>query len=346
MGCAIGPKTIQKAKDDLGHIIDMYKKAIAETFLKDDPLKISLKLSFRGDDNGNVDVSTDIDFVTDRIKDGIKSRVNEDQGELFNITVGTKKAEAFNPVPEPAPTYAYIPEDWPSGLAWLVGIDDDTEAAYVVGECTYCDRVVMSTDAYVFEEGTLYCLHCIRVTDAEENQKQQAIREAEWQKTRTNQGLLPEPRNAPAAADEKPPAVGNDGQVGQTVGPGLEDGPWSREIKFNVVADATGMRRCKSCTEKSLAQECWIVIPNIGICEECGAENRRLYIVEVEDWKEDSGIDGVSKSVPLCRKYKPEATCDHVHQIGCEADCCQLCALTACGNRCDPAKGLDEESEG
>jgi len=80
------------------------------------------------------------------------------------------------------------------------------------------------------------------------------------------------------------------------------------------------------------------VIPNIGICEECGAENRRLYIVDVEE-----RLPPADPFVPLCRKYTTERVCDHVHQIGCEADCCQLCALTACEYRCDPAKGLDEE---
>lgn len=112
----------------------------------------------------------------------------------------------------------------------------------------------------------------------------------------------------------------------------LMDGPWSREITFNVVESAEGLKFCKACLENSPANECWVVLPGIGTCEECGAENVRQYIVEVE-----------SERKPLCLKYKPDALCAYIETLCVVAECCQLCERVKCGHRCEPARGLDEE---
>lgn len=63
------------------------------------------------------------------------------------------------------------------------------------------------------------------------------------------------------------------------------DAPWARPITFTQISDPDAELKegyavmCKDCIEKTDVEEVFFVAPGVGVCNECGAENRRLYII-------------------------------------------------------------------
>jgi hypothetical protein len=117
----IGKKTIENAADMLKSTLEIYREKIDRAYLKagDSALSVSLKLKFKDSDTqiGAIDVSCDIDFVTDRIKNLFKRTVNENAEELFPAKNNVVHIKA--PIIQP--------EDWYSGLDWLVGWGKDRD---------------------------------------------------------------------------------------------------------------------------------------------------------------------------------------------------------------------------
>lgn len=111
----IGPKTIDAAGEALTALLKMYRDKIDKAYLKaDGALTLDLKAKFKAADNGDMEVETSINFVTDRIKNTVSRTVNENQGDLF-----PKEEEKDNVVPMKA--RVTMPEIWVSGLEWLIG---------------------------------------------------------------------------------------------------------------------------------------------------------------------------------------------------------------------------------
>ncbi len=91
----ITEKVVSEATEMLGNILRIYREKIDKAYLKEDgALSIALGLKFKPAD-GDIEVETSINFVTDRIKNAFHRTVREAQDDLFS-----KKAEA----PQPAPT--------------------------------------------------------------------------------------------------------------------------------------------------------------------------------------------------------------------------------------------------
>lgn len=79
----ITSKTINRASEQIGGILRMYRTEIDKAFLKaDDALTVSLGLKFKPQ-NGKMEIETSIKFVTDQVKDSAKTLFDEAQEELF-----------------------------------------------------------------------------------------------------------------------------------------------------------------------------------------------------------------------------------------------------------------------
>lgn len=78
----IGEKTLKEGKSLLDGLIDKYREDINLAYLKAaGPLTIDLKLKFSPDDGGNK-IEAGISFVTDKVKDSVSGKMDEDQMDL------------------------------------------------------------------------------------------------------------------------------------------------------------------------------------------------------------------------------------------------------------------------
>lgn len=77
----INAKVIEGAGDTIDALLRMNRDKLNKEFLKEDPLSVSFTMKFKTVD-GDVEVDTSMNFVMDRIKDSVTTRVNG-QDELF-----------------------------------------------------------------------------------------------------------------------------------------------------------------------------------------------------------------------------------------------------------------------
>jgi len=75
----IGNKTIEKATELLGGLLNSYQNELDKAYLKsDDTLAVSLTLKISPDQHGNK-LKADIKFVADQVKDSANGHADEDQ---------------------------------------------------------------------------------------------------------------------------------------------------------------------------------------------------------------------------------------------------------------------------
>ena len=86
-------KVVETAGDMLSKMLRIYQDKLDRAYLRSDrALTVDLKTTFKPADNGDMEVDTSINFVTDRIKNKFSRTVTEKQDELFDKKIEDSKS--------------------------------------------------------------------------------------------------------------------------------------------------------------------------------------------------------------------------------------------------------------
>ena len=82
----IGAKTIEKAKEEIGGLLDTYHESINKAYLQcDNDLTVSLSIKLQpGRPANSVAMTVTISYVESKVKAGSKILIEEKQGKLFD----------------------------------------------------------------------------------------------------------------------------------------------------------------------------------------------------------------------------------------------------------------------